>query len=57
MFNAICQLSVFVPLGCAFLKFPSRMQAQNAIGEMHNSTTMEVCHNLFLLPFHSLLCS
>ena len=33
-----------VSLGCAFLKFPTRMQAQNAIAEMHNSTTMEVCH-------------
>ena len=29
-------------VGCAFLKFPTRMQAQNAIAEMHNSTTMEV---------------
>lgn len=29
-------------LGCAFLKFPTRMQAQNAIADMHNSTTMEV---------------
>ncbi|XP_015757196.1 PREDICTED: CUGBP Elav-like family member 1 [Acropora digitifera] len=41
--------------GCAFLKFPSRMQAQNAIGEMHNSTTMEVCHDLFWLQFQSFL--
>ena len=32
-----------IPLGCAFLKFPTRVQAQSAIGEMHNSTTMEVC--------------
>jgi len=34
--------TVMICLGCAFLKFPTRMQAQNAIAEMHNSTTMEV---------------
>lgn len=39
--------TVMICLGCAFLKFPTRMQAQNAIAEMHNSTTMEVsCVNL-----------
>ncbi|EDO35562.1 predicted protein, partial [Nematostella vectensis] len=26
--------------GCAFIKFANRMQAQNAIATMHNSTTM-----------------
>jgi len=29
--------------GCAFLKFSTRLQAQNAIIKMHNSTTMEGC--------------
>ncbi|XP_065052979.1 CUGBP Elav-like family member 1 isoform X2 [Rhopilema esculentum] len=29
--------------GCAFLKFNTRLQAQNAIIKMHNSTTMEGC--------------
>lgn len=29
--------------GCAFLKFGTRLQAQNAVIKMHNSTTMEGC--------------
>eukprot|EP00794_Sanderia_malayensis_P012808 gene12808-14121_t len=29
--------------GCAFLKFATRLQAQNAVIKMHNSTTMEGC--------------
>lgn len=41
--------------GCAFLKFPTRMQAQNAIAEMHNSTTMEVSF-INLVFFDSLEC-
>lgn len=37
--------------GCAFLKFPTRMQAQNAIAEMHNSTTMEGCPSPIVVKF------
>ncbi|XP_068744711.1 CUGBP Elav-like family member 3-A isoform X5 [Montipora capricornis] len=37
--------------GCAFLKFPTRMQAQNAIAEMHNSSTMEGCPSPVVVKF------
>ncbi|XP_020601899.1 CUGBP Elav-like family member 1 isoform X2 [Orbicella faveolata] len=37
--------------GCAFLKFPTRMQAQNAIADMHNSTTMEGCPSPIVVKF------
>lgn len=31
------------PKGCAFIKYETRLQAQNAIKAMHNSETMEGC--------------
>lgn len=45
--NKMLSKTVMNCLGCAFLKFPTRMQAQNAIAEMHNSTTMEVSCGIF----------
>ncbi|EDO30576.1 predicted protein [Nematostella vectensis] len=37
--------------GCAFIKFANRMQAQNAIATMHNSTTMEGCSSPLVVKF------
>lgn len=37
--------------GCAFLKFSNRIQAQNAIKDMHNSTTMEGCSSPLVVKF------
>lgn len=37
--------------GCAFLKFASRIQAQNAIKDLHNSTTMEGCSSPLVVKF------
>jgi len=34
-----------VSKGCAFLKFETRLQAQNAIRSMHNSVTLEGCRS------------